>query len=399
MSAARIVLVYALVAAAWIFASDIVTRELVVDPNLVTVVSIAKGVLFVVVTSALLFLQIRDDLARLQASGDRLRDSEQRFRSIVALSPMPMTVRDRGGNITLMNDAFVTLIGYAADEIRTLEDWLSAAYPDLAYRRQVLEEWDAESERSRRAGEAFVPVQVTIHCKDGTDRTMLLSSASLGLASSEQAVVYWDITERERAAADLRRSNLRLEQALRSVITLIGKVVEVRDPYTQGHEEGVARISRRIAEEMGLPPDEVNGIEVAGLVHDVGKLSVPAEILTKPGRLTDLEYELIKSHSQRGYDILNGIDFGWPVADVVLQHHERMDGSGYPAGLAGADISTAARVLMAADVVDAMRAHRPYRPALGLEAAMTEIAGHPEKFDPQVIAACVRLHEADRLEG
>jgi putative nucleotidyltransferase with HDIG domain len=222
---------------------------------------------------------------------------------------------------------------------------------------------------------------------------MLLSSAALGDASSEQVVVFWDITERERAEAAVVRSNERLEGVLRSITTLIGKVVEARDPYTQGHEQGVARIGRQIAEEMGLPADEVEAIEVAALVHDVGKLSVPAEILTKPGTLSDTEFQLIRVHSQGGYEILKDIDFDWPVADIVVQHHERMDGSGYPAGLAGDEISVAARVLMVADVIEAMAAHRPYRPALGLQAAMDEITTHPERFDPQVIAACARLWE------
>jgi HD-GYP domain-containing protein (c-di-GMP phosphodiesterase class II) len=226
---------------------------------------------------------------------------------------------------------------------------------------------------------------------------MLVSSASLA-ASSEQVVVFYDITAREQAEDALLRSNQRLEQVLRSVTSLIGKVVEARDPYTRGHEEGVARISRLIAEEMGLPADEVDGIEVAGLVHDVGKLGVPTEILTKPGTLNEVEFALIKDHSGQGYDILKDIDFDWPVARMVLQHHERMDGSGYPNGLAGDEISMGARILMAADVLEAMGAHRPYRAALGLDAAMVEITGHPEKYDPQVVAACVRLHEADRIK-
>jgi HD-GYP domain-containing protein (c-di-GMP phosphodiesterase class II) len=130
----------------------------------------------------------------------------------------------------------------------------------------------------------------------------------------------------------------------------------------------------------------------------VGKLGVPAEILTKPGRLSTVEFELIKAHSQLGYDILEDLDFDWPVAEAVLQHHERMDGSGYPRGILGDDICMGARVLMVADVVEAMAAHRPYRPALGIEAAMAEILAHPEKFDSRVTSACQRLYETGRLE-
>jgi putative nucleotidyltransferase with HDIG domain len=177
----------------------------------------------------------------------------------------------------------------------------------------------------------------------------------------------------------------------------MGKVVEARDPYTQGHQVGVAKLGRRIAEEMGLPSDDVDAIEIAALVHDIGKLSIPAEILSKPGALSDTEFAIIKGHSARGHEILGDIDFGWPIAETVLQHHERMDGSGYPNGLAGDEISLAARVVAVADVIEAMAAHRPYRPALGLDAAIAEISGHPEKFDPVVTAASVRLFDSGRL--
>ena len=397
-STVRIVFVYAVVAGAWILASDMLSRAWTVDPDLLTTVAIAKGVLFVVVTSALLFVQIRGDLMRLQASGDRLRESERRFRRVVDVSPVPMTMSDADGNVTLTNEAFVKLLGYTQDDIPTVSEWWPKAYPDPEVRRRMVDAWSSETERSAKADDAFTPMEARIRCKDGTERVMLLSSASLDSASSEQVVVFYDITEREQAEEAVLRSNERLEQVLKSVIVLIGKVVEARDPYTQGHEEGVARIGRLIAEEMGLPADVVEGVEVAGLVHDVGKLGIPAEILTKPGKLGEVEYELIREHSQQGYDILKHIDFDWPVAESVLQHHERMDGSGYPSGLAGDGISVTARILMVADVIEAMAAHRPYRPALGLDAAMDEITGHPEKYDQQVVSACVRLHEAGRIE-
>jgi PAS domain S-box-containing protein/putative nucleotidyltransferase with HDIG domain len=394
----RIVLTYALVAGAWILTSDTISRALTVDPNLLTTVAIAKGVLFVVVTSALLFFQIRSDLARLEESRDRLRDSEQRFRRIVEVSPVPMTMSDAKGTITFVNAAFVKALGYSRDDIPTLESWWPKAYPDPAYRRRIIDTWLAEIERSARVGDGFLPMQAKIRAKDGVEKVMLLSAAPLGPGSQEQVVVFFDITEREQSEAAVLRSNERLEQVLRSVTALIGKVVETRDPYTQGHEEGVARISRMIAEELGLTPQEVDGVEVAALVHDVGKLGVPAEILTKPGTLSAVEYQLIHAHSQRGYEILRDIDFDWPVAEIVLQHHERMDGTGYPDGVSGDGISMSARVLMAADVIEAMSSHRPYRPALGLEAAMAEVTSHPEKFDPLVIAACIRLYEAGRIK-
>jgi len=396
-SALRIVLAYAVVASVWIIFSDELSRAMTVNPDMLTTVAILKGGLFVLVTSGLLFLQIRSDFARLQVSRDRLSESERRFRAVIDVSPVPMTMSDADGRITFTNHAFASLIGYTLDDVPTIDAWWPKAYPDPAYRKLMQDTWFAEIERSRKSGDAFRPQEARIRCKDGTDRTMLISSGPLGPGTSDQVVLFYDITQRVEAEAAMSDSNERLEQVLRSVTGLIGKVVETRDPYTQGHEEGVARICRLIAGEMNLSPEDAEGIEVAALVHDVGKLAVPAEILTKPGKLTDLEFQLIKAHSLRGYEILKDIDFTWPVAETVLQHHERMDGSGYPGSLTGDAISLGARILMVADVIEAMGAHRPYRSALGIEAAMGEITTHPDKYDQEVIDACARLHTAGRI--
>lgn len=397
-SALRTVLVYALVAVSWILFSDQLVRALFVDPDALTRVASIKGALFVLVTSGLLFVQIRGDLARLQATGERLSASDRRFRRIVDVSPVPMAVVDADENVTLANAAFTALLGYTPEDIPTISDWWPSAYPDAMYREHVIGAWQAEIERSRWEGDAFTPLEVRIRCKDGTNRFMLVSSATPDSDSSEQVVVFFDLTERELAEQSILHSKERLAEVLKSVIGLIGKVVEARDPYTRGHEEGVARIGRQIAEQMGLPESDIEGIEVAGLVHDVGKLGVPAEILTRPGKLTAVENEIVRAHPELGYDILKDIDFGWPVAETVLQHHERMDGSGYPRGLRGEEIPMPVRVLMVADVIEAMAAHRPYRPALGLDAAVAEITSHPEKFDTLVTQACVELYEAGRIE-
>lgn len=169
------------------------------------------------------------------------------------------------------------------------------------------------------------------------------------------------------------------------------------DPYTQGHEDRVAELAKLIAVEMGLPDDEVEGIEMAGLLHDVGKMSVPAEILSKPGGLSKEQFALVQCHPTDGYEILKGIDFPWPVAEAVLQHHERMDGSGYPQGLHGDEIGVTARILAVADVVAAVSSHRPYRPALGIEAAIAAIAEHPEEYDQDVTAALLSVYESGRI--
>ena len=212
-------------------------------------------------------------------------------------------------------------------------------------------------------------------------------------AQGEFVAVFEDVSERVTQENALAEGNKRLAKMVYDVAEAMGSVVEARDPYTQGHEVRVAALARRIAEEMGLSEDERDEIGMAGLLHDIGKLRVPAEILTKPGVLSAAEFALIKEHPAQGHEILGHIDFGWPVAQIVLQHHERMDGSGYPMGLLGPDIMVPARILAVADVVEAMASHRPYRPAVGLQEAIDEIATHPERYDADAVAACIRLHE------
>ena len=201
-----------------------------------------------------------------------------------------------------------------------------------------------------------------------------------------------DITERKRTEEELRQSFSKLQKIVAGAIQTMARIVEIRDPYTAGHQQRVAALARAIAVELHVPQDQVAGLYMAGSIHDVGKISVPAEILSKPGRLSDLEFDMIKAHSFIGYDILSGIEFPWPIADIVLQHHERMDGSGYPKGLAGEDIRLEARILGVADVVEAMASHRPYRPARGQDAALEEISQNKGVlYDPQVADACLRL--------
>ncbi len=189
-----------------------------------------------------------------------------------------------------------------------------------------------------------------------------------------------------------REHEQRLHKNMLQTVEAIAGIVEMRDPYTSGHQARVAKLAQSIAHQMGLSEDEMQVIHLAGLVHDLGKISIPAEILSKPARLNDIEYSLIKMHPQSGYDILKGIDFSWPIAQMVLQHHERLDGSGYPQGLKGEQILPGALILAVADVVEAMSSHRPYRPGLGVDAALEEIIrGRGTNYDAQVVDACVAL--------
>ena len=183
-----------------------------------------------------------------------------------------------------------------------------------------------------------------------------------------------------------------LQKAMYGIIEAMGLTVEIRDPYTAGHQRRVAEIARAIAIETGLSERQVEGVHIAGLIHDIGKMAVPAEILSKPGKITKHEFGIIKSHPEVGYDILRKINFPWPISQIVYQHHERMDGTGYPQGLSGKDILMEARIMGVADVVEAMASHRPYRPARGIDKALEEISKNREVlYDPEVVDACLML--------
>ena len=195
-----------------------------------------------------------------------------------------------------------------------------------------------------------------------------------------------------RLNQEQQRSTEQIRKGLEGTVLAIATMVEMRDPYTAGHQRRVADLATAIAVEMGLPEDQARGIHLAGTIHDLGKIQTPAEILSKPGRLSAAEFSLIKLHPQNGYDILKNIDFPWPIAQMVFQHHERLDGSGYPYGLKGDEILLEARILTVADVMEAMSSHRPYRPGLGLDVALAEIGkGRGSHYDPDVVDACVRL--------
>ena len=217
----------------------------------------------------------------------------------------------------------------------------------------------------------------------------------LGGDLSAATLRHWvqNLAERKRAERELQRSLKKLQVTLEGTIRALASAVEMRDPYTAGHQRDVTQLACAIAKEMGLPEEQIEGIRMAGLIHDIGKINVPAEILSKPGTLNGLEFGLIKTHPQVGHDILNGaIEFPWPVAQIVLQHHERMDGSGYPQGLSGEEILLEARILGVADVVEAMASHRPYRPALSVSQALEEISqNRGVLYDPEVVDACLKV--------
>ena len=203
-----------------------------------------------------------------------------------------------------------------------------------------------------------------------------------------------DITERKRAQEQAKNSSDKLVTAMGKTIEAMARIVEMRDPYTAGHQRRVTQLASAIAEKMGLSEDQITGLRLAGLIHDIGKVRVPTEILTHPDGLSEAEFNIIKTHPLVGFEILKSMELHWPIAQIVYQHHERMDGSGYPSGVSGEDIILEARILAVADVVEAIASHRPYRPALGIDKALAEISQKSGiLYDSEVVNACLILFE------
>ena len=230
---------------------------------------------------------------------------------------------------------------------------------------------------------------------DGTRHDVIFNKATFTDAKGKVGGligVILDITDRKQAEEDMKETLESLRKAFGATVQVLVSAVETRDPYTSGHQTRSADLACAIATEMGLSPERIVGIHMAGSIHDIGKMSVPAEILSKPTKLSELEFSLIKEHAGKGFELLKDVESPWPLAEMVYQHHERMDGSGYPRNLKGDDIIIESRILAVADVVEAMASHRPYRPALGIDAALEEIEKNSGTiYDKTVTAACLRL--------
>jgi len=236
--------------------------------------------------------------------------------------------------------------------------------------------------------------------KDGRDILCRMKAARIGETLQEKRIVvtYEDVTELIQTKEKLGQTNEQLQRTLSGTIKTISSLLMAKDPYTAGHQEKVSRLVTAIAREMNLPEDQVQALGTAALLHDLGKIHIPSDILSKPGKLSDIEYRLVQIHPEEGYEIIRHIDFTYPIAEMILQHHERLDGSGYPRGLSGGQIGLEARIISVADVVEAMASHRPYRPALGIDAALEEITEHRgTRYDTGVVDACRHLFREKRF--
>ncbi|HQM45716.1 MAG: PAS domain S-box protein [Syntrophaceae bacterium] len=325
----------------------------------------------------------RNITARKEAE-EKLRQAEENYRSIFDNAQEGIYRTTPDGTFLMANSAMARILGYDSPEelIGNVTDIATQLYVQPEERTKVLglvakqiPVSDCELQFFRKDGRKIWVYRTMRAVKDAKGNLLYLE----GLIE--------DITGRKEHIEQLRKG-------LGGAVQAISMLVEARDPYTAGHQRRVADLARSIAEEMELSRERIDGLRIAGMIHDLGKVSVPAEILSMPRRLTELEFGLIKTHAQSGYDILKEIEFPWPVARIVLEHHERLNGSGYPFGLRGNETLLESRILAVADVVEAMSTHRPYRPSLGTEAALAEITGNQGLiYDEDVVEACRRLFQ------
>lgn len=326
------------------------------------------------------------DIRERKKAEKALRESEVRFRNLVEATSDWVWEVDRDGVYSYVSPKVSDILGYEDKEVlgKTPFDFMP---PEEARRVAKLFGSIVAEERP------FVFLENTALHKDG--HAVILETNGVPFFDHDGALLGYrgidrDISERKQVAGLLEESIRKIERTVEASIQSISYTMETRDPYTAGHQRRVTQLACAIGREMGLSDTQIAGIRVAGLVHDIGKISVPTEILSKPGPLTGVEMAMIKAHPKVGYDILKNIEFQWPVAWTTLQHHERMDGSGYPSGISGNEILLEARILAVSDVVEAMSSHRPYRPALGIDKALDEISrGGGTLYDPDVVHACL----------
>ncbi|MBF0458329.1 MAG: PAS domain S-box protein [Nitrospirae bacterium] len=322
-------------------------------------------------------------------SDAQILEREEHFRSVVESTRNAIITINSEGKIFFWNRAAEDIFGYTFNEVK--DKPLTKIIPER-FQEDHLKEINRvmKTGKTRAIGETLELYGLR---KDGSEFPVEFSvarwEASVGTFFTAVLV---DITKRKQADANLAESFDNLRKAVGGIIRTLSMAVEAKDPYTAGHQRRVADLARAIATEMGLSKYQIEGVRMAGAIHDLGKIWVPTEILSKPGRLHESEFTLIKNHSHVGFEILKTIDFLWPIDQMVLQHHEKLDGSGYPNGLSGDEILIEARIICVADIIEAMSSHRPYRPSLGMNITMDEIVSNRGiLYDADVVDAYLRL--------
>ena len=327
------------------------------------------------------------DITERKKAEEELRDSEERLKILFDYAPDACYVNDLKGKFIDGNKAAERVIGYKREELigKSFLKLKLLSFSEIPKAAKLL----AKNLQGLPTG----PDEFVLNRKDNSKVIVEISTYPVKIKGNTLVLgIARDITERKRAEQKIKQGYKKLQRTTEATINTISKIIEARDPYTAGHQLKVSKLSTSIAQEMKLPKDRIEGVRIASLIHDIGKIGIPAEILSKPTRLTEIEYSLIKDHPQIGYDILKSIEFPWPVAQIVLQHHERLNGLGYPQGLKGEEILLEAKIIGVADVVEAMSSHRPYRPALGIDKALEEISQNRGiLYDPEVVDVCLKL--------
>jgi PAS domain S-box-containing protein/putative nucleotidyltransferase with HDIG domain len=328
------------------------------------------------------------DITERNITEEKLLESEEKYRTILEDMEDVYFEVDIKGNIAFVNPSSCKKSGYAKEELLGMS-FKQISVPDGIER---VMQYFGEIFQTGKTGKPFI---WNLKKKNGElgffELVVSLIRDKQGSPTGFRGIGR-DITERKQADEKLQQTLDILRKSIGVTIQVMVSAIEVRDPYTAGHQKRVADLARSIATEMGLNKDKIEGIRMAGAIHDIGKLAIPSEILAKPTKLTNIEFSLIKEHSRSGYEMLKNVESPWPLAQIVYQHHERINGSGYPRNLKGDEIIIEARIMAVADVVEAMASHRPYRPGLGLEVALEEIEKNKGiTYDNTVADACLRL--------
>ncbi len=321
----------------------------------------------------------------------KLQESERKFRELFEETRDPIFIADMTGKFLDCNYAMLSLFGFSKNEMLSMS--VKDIFFDTDDLRHITKAINEEN---------FVKdYDCRLKMKDGSPVYCLVTSNIQRHGCSEadryQGIIR-DITEKKKAEEDLHQSYQMIRKTMLGIVQAMAMALESRDPYTAGHQKRVSDLAWAIATEMGIDEHLMNGIKMAASIHDLGKISIPAEILSKPGRLAQTEFELIKSHPEIGSTILKDIEFPWPIQRIVLQHHEKINGSGYPNGLTGDEMLLESKILCVADVVEAMASHRPYRAALGLDSAINEITEFSGTlYEPDVVQACGSVFEKEKF--
>jgi PAS domain S-box-containing protein len=334
-----------------------------------------------------------DDRRERKRAQEEANLTNAKLTTIVEMLPDLFFIKGLDGKYEMVNSAFEAYVGRAREHItgRTNHAFfsqgtaaaLSSADQEVLGQMKTVRH-DLRMEKSGGGARWFDTIKVPLLDGDGN---------VIGIVGTSR-----DVTEMKMIEEELSNKVLELQNAWEQTVRVLSDAVEIKDAYTSGHQKRVAALSAAIGQSLGMSVSDITGLKMAALIHDVGKLQIPGEILSKPAKLMDAEFALVKTHSEAGRSILKDADFPWDIAQMVYQHHERLDGSGYPRGLVGSEIMLEARIIAVADVVEAMSSHRPYRPALGIGAALEEITQNSGRlYDPAVVEACVNLFTKERF--